>query len=689
MAQDAQFDPLVSADASQAPAHSATIDTGILARAEHFALLELIAQPVWIFDIDARRVHWANTSALTVWSATSLTELCARDMSLDMSESVARRLAQYQSDFTHHDSVFNEQWTLYPGGVPISLYVRFSGHRLPDGRMAMLCHARPIASETPESLRSVEALLHTPVMITLYDLHGVPIYRNPASRASASTLGQTLQERIVDHAAFGRVIESLAVDHLTTFTLEVHTSEGERWHELSARHCRDAVTGQDAWLVSEADVSALKRTEAKANFLATHDELTGLPNRAHVIQRFTGAMEEIRRVGCEAALIFIDLDNFKDVNDTLGHAAGDELLKQVAERLRKATRSNDLVARLGGDEFLLLVSSNDIAAEVDRVRERIANTVSQPTSLRGTEVRVTPSLGVSLSPRDGEDLETLLRKADLAMYSAKARGRNDMAFYDEVMGTAVTARTMLEADLRRAFDRDEFEVHYQPLFHTKECRIVAVEALVRWRHPERGLLMPDAFIPLCESTGMILLLGRLVFERAVQQQVVWARLGHPLKVHVNLSPRQFLETDLVPQMKQAIESAGCDPRHIGIEITESILLGASAGSESALRAIAALNISIALDDFGTGYSNLAYLQRFPIDTLKIDKTFIQGADEKPLADLIVALCRTLRMEVVAEGVETQAQLDWVIGRGIEHYQGFISARPMPPADIEALLRLAR
>ncbi len=663
--------------------------TELKARAEHFALLELIAQPVWVFDIDARRVYWANASALSVWSAKSLEELCARDMSLDMSESVARRLAQYQSDFTLHEAVFNEQWTLYPAGVPVSLFVRFSGYRLPDGRMAMLCHARPTTTETPESLRSVEALLHTPVMITLYDLRGVPIYRNPASRASASTLGQTLQERIIDSAAFARLIEALAIDHLTTFTMEVRTIEGDRWHELSARHCRDAVTGEDAWLVSEADVSALKRTEAKANFLAMHDELTGLPNRAHVIQRFTGAMEEIRRMGSEAALIFIDLDNFKDVNDTLGHAAGDELLKHVAERLRKATRSTDLVARLGGDEFLLLVSSPDIATEVDLVRERVARTISQPTSLRGTEVCVTPSLGVSLSPRDGEDLETLLRKADLAMYSAKARGRNDMAYYDEVMGTAVTARTMLEADLRRAFERDEFEVHYQPLFHTTESRIVGVEALVRWRHPERGLLTPDAFIPLCESTGMILLLGRIVFVRAVQQQVAWAQLGHALKVHVNLSPRQFLDTELVAQMQEAIELAGCDPRQVGIEITESILLGGNDRSESVLNAISALNISIALDDFGTGYSNLAYLHRFPIDTLKIDKAFIHGdGGERPLADLIVSLCRTLKMDVVAEGVETQAQLDWVRGRGVERYQGYLSGRPMPPEDIEALLRRA-
>jgi len=661
-------------------------DSDLAAREQQLDLLNLISHPVWVFDIDRRCIHWANSAALSVWGATSLLELCSRDMGSDMSESVALRLAQYQIDFKAKNATFNEQWTLYPGGEPTSLHVRFSGYPLNDGRMAMLCHGKPATADTPDSLRSVEALLHTPVMITLYDSGGSPLYRNPAARASAISANQNLKNRLVDSSAHDRLMQALDTSHPTTFTVAVRTIDGEQWHELSARRCRDAVTGEDALLVSEADVSALKRTEAKANFLALHDGLTGLPNRAHVIQRFTGAVEEIRKLGSEAALIFIDLDHFKDVNDTLGHAAGDELLIKVAERLRKATRNTDLVARLGGDEFLILVASKDIFGEVDRVHERVLKSVSQSVVLRGTEVRVTPTMGVSLFPRDGTDLDTLLRKADLAMYSGKQRGRSHMSYYDEGMGNAVSQRTALENELHHAYERNEFEVHYQPMVYTNTQRVTAVEALVRWRHPEHGLVSPDAFIPICESTGMILKLGQWVFDQAVHQQVEWANQGYPLKVHVNLSPRQFLDPNLIEHMRQSLLESRCDSQNVGIEITESMLLGKNDRSVSVLTAIAALGISIALDDFGTGYSNLAYLQRYPIDTLKIDKSFIQSnQEERPLADLIVSLCRTLGMSVVAEGVETQEQLDWVVGRNIEYFQGYVFSKPLLAHEIGELL----
>ena len=655
-------------------------------RAQHFSMLNLISHPVWIFDIDRRCVHWANSSAIGIWNASSLPELCSRDMGRDMSESVAQRLAQYQSDFTASGAVFNEQWTLYPGDIPTSLYVRFNGYALPDGRMAMLCHAKPSAQETPESLRSVEALLHTPVMITLYDDQGTALYRNPAARASTQVLTQTLADRIVDPAAYARLMQAHLTKELSTFTLAVHTECGVQWHELSVRRCRDAVTGNNAMLVSEADVSALKHTEAKANFQARHDGLTGLPNRAHVIERFAAAIDDVRLRGSEAALIFIDLDHFKDINDTLGHAAGDELLVLVADRLRKATRSTDLVARIGGDEFLILVSSHDILAEVSEVRLRVLHSIAEPTLLRGTEVRVTPTMGVSLFPRDGTDLETLLRKADLAMYSGKQAGRNELAYYDDSMSTAVSARMAIEQDLRHALERDEFEVHYQPLICVRTRRIVGAEALVRWRHPVRGLMPPDTFIPICEGTGMILPLGQQVFERAAQQQADWALLGHPLKVHVNLSPRQLADPELVLYMQAALSGAGCQTGSLGVEITESMLLGGNDHSEAVLKAISALGLSIALDDFGTGYSNLAYLQRYPINTLKIDKGFIQSSsNERPLADLIVSLCKTLDMEVVAEGVETQEQLDWAVGRNIGQAQGYLFSRPVLPVDFLTLL----
>lgn len=413
------------------------------ARSQRYEALSLISQPVWIFDIDRRRVHWANPAALQVWDAATLPALCERDMGRDMSESVARRLLQYQSDFVSHGAAFNEQWTLYPGGKPVSLNVKFSAHRLHDGRMAMLCEARAAAVEEPESLRSVEALLHTAVMISLYGQDGRPLYRNPAARASVRRLDESLADRITDPKAHAALLAALDGAGMATQTLAVRTAQGERWHEISARRCRDAVTGQDALLVSEADVSAIKRTEARAQFLALHDSLTGLPNRSHVMQRFTDAVEQIRAAGQQAALMFIDLDHFKDVNDTLGHAAGDALLVEVARRLRGAVRGADLVARLGGDEFLILMVSADIRSEVDRVRVRLMQAVAEPVMIHGHEVRVTPSLGVSLFPGDGDNIETLLRNADLAMYTAKERGRNGLAYYDTGMSDAVRSRSAL------------------------------------------------------------------------------------------------------------------------------------------------------------------------------------------------------------------------------------------------------
>lgn len=652
--------------------------------------LNIIGGPVWIFDIDQRRVHWANRAALKIWGASSLLELCARDMGQDMSESVARRLAQYQSDFISHGAAFNEQWTLYPGGKPVSLNVRFSAHRLPDDRMAMLCEARAAAVEEPESLRSVEALLHTAAMVSLYGEDGAPLYRNPAARASVRDLQDRLEDRIADRQALDSLTAALAAAGVANQTLAVRTSQGDRWHEISARHCKDAVTGQDALLVSEVDVSAIKRTEAQAQFLALHDPLTGLPNRNHVMQRFTAAVRQISALGLKAALMFIDLDHFKDINDSLGHAAGDALLIEVSQRLRRAVRGSDLVARLGGDEFIILLVSPEIRLEVDRVRQRLMQAVAEPVpvSVQGQTqlVRVTSSMGVSLYPDDGADIETLLRNADLAMYTAKQRGRNDLAFYDVAMSDQLRSRTVLEADLRLAFEQQQFEVFYQPIIDVATGHTVGAEALARWRHPVRGLVPPDEFIPVCESTGLIRQLGALVFAAAARQQVAWCRLGHDLRISVNLSARELLQAELLSDLKQALERAGTDPSRMQLELTESMLLGRDEKLLQLLKDIEATGMSMALDDFGTGYSNLAYLQRFPIKTLKIDKTFIQSIDaNRPLAELIVAMCRLMKLSVVAEGVETAEQLAWVRTHQIEQCQGYLFSKPVPATEFVRLL----
>lgn len=657
-------------------------------RAACYAALQWLSRPVWVFDIDRRCVHWANTPALKVWNAATLAELCGRDMGHDMSESVAQRLAQYQSDFLQRaDASFNEQWTLYPGGVPVSLNVRFSGHRLPDGSMSMLCEAEPVGVVPPESLRSVEALLHTAVMITLYDQNGQALYRNPAARAAVLSPGERLHERIGNPAAFAALSRSLAQHGVGTLTLAVRTPQGDRWHELSARRCHDAITGQGAVLVSEADISAIKHTEERANYQSLHDVLTGLPNRAHFTQRFARAMEEVKAQSLEAALLLIGLDHFKDVNDTLGHAAGDELLVAMAQRLRHTRHGTEVLARWGGDEFLVLLTSPRIREDLDALHERISVALAAPLSVAGTQLRVTSSIGVALYPQDGSTIEILLRNADLAMYAAKERGRNTLVYFDGHMAETVRSRTELEKELHQALEREEFEVYYQPRVDVATNTIRAVEALVRWNHPRLGLVMPAHFIPACESTGLIGALGLWVLAQAARQQVAWAAQGWDLVVSVNLSPRQFASPDLLHDITGVLREVGANPARVELEITESMLLGEDQHVLSVLRELSALGLTIALDDFGTGYSNLAYLQRFPIHTLKIDKTFIQDTDaNRSLAELIVSLSALMKLTAVAEGVETQEQLDWVAGRGIAQYQGYLYARPMPAGAFTDWLR---
>ena len=660
----------------------ATVDGTIDARNRRFGALDLIAQPVWIYDFDLRRIHWTNRAGLRLWNAPSLQALCARNMGADMSTSIARRLEQYRDDFEAHDASFSEQWTLYPEGRPVTVNVRLTGVRLDDGRMAMICEGSPPTAEAPESIRSIDALLHTMVMISLYGDDGAPLYRNPAARACANAADERLAERIADPQSLAQLLQDIDERGNAKRTLAVHTPDGERWHDVSAQRCHDAVTGQRALLVSEVDVTAIKHAEAQAQYLALRDPLTGLPNRAQLFQTFGQFVGSLRDLRLEAALLFIDLDHFKYVNDSFGHAAGDALLIEVAHRLQAAMDDALLVARLGGDEFLILLTAPDMRAELPGVRQRLMDTVAAPAIIHGHELRITPSIGVSLFPHDGGDIETLLRNADLAMYTAKDRGRNELAFYDTVMSDTVQTRTELEADLRQMLENGGIEVHYQPIVETLGGRVVGAEALARWTHSRHGAVPPDIFIPICESTGLIRTLGMQVFRAAARQQAAWQRAGHPLRVSVNLSARQLRQADLLDDLATALADTDADPRMLQLEITESMLLGHDQALLERLRGIEAMGMTIALDDFGTGYSNLGYLQRFPIRALKIDKSFIQSIDaNRPLAELIVSMCRLMRLSAVAEGVETPEQLAWVRSQGVEYCQGFLFAGALPAHEL--------
>jgi diguanylate cyclase (GGDEF)-like protein len=651
------------------------------------ALLEALYQPVWIFDIDRSRVHWANHAALQLWQATTLADLCARDMGRDMSDTVSRRLRQYQRDFECGDARFSEQWTLYPAGRPTTLWVGFSGVRLPGGSMAMLCEARPQQAMPPDSLRSVEALLHTEVMTTLYSRGGRALYRNPAARTSVPEGSESLQQRLVERKDLRALVRGLVANGHCKLIARVATTQGERWHDLSARLCRDAATGRQALLVSEIDISGLKQAQAQAQYLADHDLLTGLPNRNHVIKAYPQALEDCRREGLQVALIFLDLDHFKRVNDSLGHAVGDELLMHLARRLRSVLGPQDRVARLGGDEFLLLVPHVDAAAVAQARVQALVALIAEPVQISQTELRVTPSIGVSLYPQDGQDIDTLMRHADQAMYSAKAAGRNGMAWFQPAMNAAAQSRLDLEVELRRALAHGDIRVYFQPRIEVQTGRIVGAEALVRWFHPQRGMIPPDVFIPVCEDCGLICELGAMVLDASARQQVAWAAQGWPLKISVNLSPRQFFYNALLQDVRDILDRTGCDPRGIELEITESVLLGHDGRTVATLEALSAMGLGIAIDDFGTGYSNLAYLHRYPVDTLKIDRSFIRSLDSLPaLTEMIVTMCQVLKVNMVAEGVETAEQLAWLQARKVHEYQGFLCSPAVPPEAFERLLQ---
>ena len=437
------------------------------------------------------------------------------------------------------------------------------------------------------------------------------------------------------------------------------------------------------------DISRLKQTEAELARLAHFDPLTGLPNRLLAQTRLEYAISRAEHDGHRLALLFIDMDRFKTVNDSLGHQVGDELLCAVGERFRRAAGSSDTVARLGGDEFLVIVESVGNARAAGDVARHLLSTLSEPFLLpSGHEVFADASIGISLYPEDGSTATDLVRCADAALYRAKDLGRNTFHFYTPSLVDAASDRLELEGRLRRALARGEFEVHYQPLLDCDSTRIMGVEALVRWQPPGEPMVYPGRFIPLAEETGLISALGDWVLETACRQVQRWRRGTHPdLRLCVNLSARQLRQPEFPDRLTRVLADTGLDPDAVELEITESMLMEHGSMVIGTLHALRGLGVRVAIDDFGTGYSSLAYLKRLPLDTLKIDRSFVadipthEGGAE--IAAAIIALGHTLHLDILAEGVETQAQLEFLRARGCDHFQGFLIS---PAVNAEELAR---
>jgi diguanylate cyclase (GGDEF)-like protein len=415
-----------------------------------------------------------------------------------------------------------------------------------------------------------------------------------------------------------------------------------------------------------------------------------LPNRVLLRDRIQQAIAQAHRSGRQLAVLFLDLDRFKTINDSLGHQFGDRLLQAVASRILVCVREGDTVSRVGGDEFVIVVPGIENSSDASAVASKILEVLAAAFHLHGNDLHLAASIGISLYPADGMDAETLMRNADTAMYHAKDSGRGNFQFFTQHMNVAAQQRLTLETALRRALDNGEFELHYQPLFDLRDRSITGFEALVRWKPPGSEMLPPGQFIAAAEDSGLIVPIGEWVLREALRQARAWQTPSRPLSISINVSANQLARSNFVDRLRALIAETGIEPARIELEVTESVIIEGAGEAQAALDQVAALGVGVAIDDFGTGYSGLAYLKRLPIDTVKIDQSFVRDltvdADDAAIVTAIVAMAKSLGVDVIAEGIETEEQLEELRRLGCRRGQGYLLAPPMPAASIAKLLR---
>jgi diguanylate cyclase (GGDEF)-like protein len=455
---------------------------------------------------------------------------------------------------------------------------------------------------------------------------------------------------------------------------------------VSAKPLHDGDGRVVGWRGVASDVSAAQLANRQLTWLAHYDPLTGVANRHHFRHQLAEMLAPAQGTPRSFALLCLDLDHFKTINDTLGHGIGDALLQEVARRLGGRARRSDTVARLGGDEFAILLRDVATRDEAEAMTRRLLEGLLAPCEVQGARIAVRTSIGIAMAPADGTDIDALLNCADLALYAAKSAGRGEFRFYAQEMATSTRRRLLIEQELRGALGRGELRLHYQPQVDLAAWRVTGFEALLRWQHAELGEVSPAEFVPVAEEAGLVPAIGEWVLRRACRDAAQWpAELG----ISVNVSPAQAMSNDLLQRALGAAEAAGLAPQRLELEITESLFLDESGATLAVLHGLREAGVRIALDDFGTGYSSLAYLRRFPFDTLKIDRSFVRELllrrDARAIVRMIVGLGRTLKMQVLAEGVEQPEQANVLREYGCQTLQGFLVARPMAPEQIPAFL----
>ena len=513
----------------------------------------------------------------------------------------------------------------------------------------------------------------------------------PALMAGLSDIATRLYVDSSRRAEFERRIRDEG--RVADFESEVFRCDGSRIWISENAHVVFSPDGEALYYEGTVeDVTAQHEYRQQLEYQATHDPLTGLPNRNLLQDRLAQLLRSAQRKGGHGTLAFVDLDNFKFVNDSLGHGAGDSLLVEVAARLKACLREADTVARYGGDEFVLILGDYEDMSDIFHILNRVQAAVAEPVTLEGHDIRVNCSIGVSVFPDDGESLEVLLRHADAAMHHAKRQGKGQFQFFTESLNAAARERLALDSALRRAVDQEELYVVYQPKVDARG-RAFGFEALVRWDSDEFGSVSPVRFVPLAEETGLIGRLTEFVLRAACREAAGWRAGGHPnLRVAVNISPSLFRENDLAALVRAVLEESGLPPGNLELEITEGMLMGDVQRALAVLHELKAMGVYIAIDDFGTGYSSLAYLKRFPIDILKVDRSFVlecdAGSEATAITRAIISLAHSLNLRVVAEGVERQSQMAVLNALGCQEFQGYLFARPMPVGEVAAYLQRA-
>lgn len=643
-------------------------------------------------DQNLTTLLWANDAGWRFWGIDDPALASPHDF---MSELNLRKKSEWRGFFKTLDELQEPTVTRCPNRIsqPTEVVTTVRVESQIDTHQIEVVTFRVLSEESFNKIEtSIEAtsLNNTDTLILLFDANDNLTYRNAATIRDLPESTVTFNELFSDSTASETLLKSISKKGEVQVEQELNTRHGSCWHTVSLKKIAASTGDEFSVLVTANNSSRWHVAEQRAKDLAQKDSLTSLPNRAAMsaFLRELTQRKNSKSHTTEFGLFFLDLDRFKIINDSLGHAAGDELLIEVANRLKHSVGEVGNVYRLGGDEFVVIFDGMAGYDELTQQAEKILNSMGKPAYIADQKLRIRPSIGICTYPADGKSITEVLEHADAAMYLAKAE-RSGYCFFDAQMtkshSDSSKNRLSLENDLITAMEEEQLEIYYQPKISCQDLSVAGMEALLRWNHPERGMISPEEFIRIAEETNHISAIGRWVLEAAMTQQRKWHDAGLTLPIAINISAQQFHNGDLVEHVSEALKVSGCEPDMVELEITESMLLGDTDQIQATLQQLSSMGIMLALDDFGTGFSNLAYLQKYPLDVLKIDRIFLADQKRSMLMGTILNMGKVLGLTVVAEGVENSVQADWLISRGCDQLQGFYFSKPLPVEEITLYL----